>query len=86
MKRDILCTDCDKPGPGISKDSDPFLVAQSMTEQIVGKRGTTLDSFVCDLCGTPLPKGSRACARSIIGIGGRYFEWEHEYLDLETTR
>ena len=76
MKRDILCMKC-----GLQP------LNEYPREHHTKKLGTALQSFVCDLCLTPLPIGTRVVARSIWvdDHGTPYYPWEQDYISLEKS-
>lgn len=46
-------------------------------------KGITRASFICDYCGEPLARGSRAVAASIMKEPYRLHAWEQEYLIVD---
>ena len=68
MKREIWCKGCD------------YTIGTYQGEGHKKVRGELKQTVRCDLCNLTLPGGYEAVAVSMF-LDGRYYEWEHEFID-----
>lgn len=59
------------------------MVGKYPGEEIKLIEGSTIKDFICDGCGTPLPKGTAVHAMSLYTARTPYFPWEDDFIARE---
>jgi len=94
MKREILCSDCNKE-TSVIKLEDLLITTEDVEkaggvielplpipEEIKKKGGIAFRTLRCDLCNRIIEKGEYCIARSIIGYRQIYTPWESDYIEV----